>query len=142
MLFTACGGGNEGRYVQLCPLVWGDARHGGIFEDTAVQELHDVECGSDHVLILTQAICFGDRDICLFQSMDDSVFAIYFVGGLGEQFARWLLAHDKFVAILVSELVCRIGLSVAELIVQVIIKAFTSSDVWWEHLPASPATAP
>jgi len=48
--------------------------------------------------------------------VDDAVFALHFVGRFREELARWLLAHDKFVAIVVRQLVGGIGLAEAELI--------------------------
>jgi hypothetical protein len=66
----------EEGFVHLGSLLWGYVRHRWVLENSAVEELHDVEVGANDLLILTQAIGFGYRDICLFESVDDPVFAV------------------------------------------------------------------
>ena len=56
--------------------------YGGVFEDAAVEEVHDVEIATNDLLILTEDQCSGYWDICLLQCVDDSVLAVDLVGSL------------------------------------------------------------
>jgi hypothetical protein len=68
--------------VHLCPLFGCDVWNSWIFEDSAVEELHDIEVGANDLLILTQAESFRDWDVCVLERMENSVFAIDLVGCL------------------------------------------------------------
>ena len=105
-----------GTDVHFCPLLGRDAGQPGVFDDAAVEKLHDVEGRADHAVVFAEAVGFWDRHVCLFQSVDDSVLPLDFMRRLREELAWRLLAHDEFVAIVVGELVGGIGLAEAELL--------------------------
>lgn len=81
-----------------------------------VQELHNVERGTDHAAVFAETECFWHRHICISQRPDDLVFSVYSVGGLREQLAGRLLAQDELTSIGGGDLVCWVGLTEAELL--------------------------
>nr|POF25990.1 putative methylmalonate-semialdehyde dehydrogenase [acylating], mitochondrial [Quercus suber] len=106
----------DGRPPQLFALgSRGRFGHGGVFEDAPIQEGHDVELGPDDGLIITHAEGTWDGHVRGFEGMDDAVFAVDLMGGLGEQFPRGLLAHDISVAVRRGQEIGGIALAVAEL---------------------------
>ena len=74
---------SEGRvYGHLCALLGSYVWDRGVFEDTSVEELHNVEVTAYYALILTECVGFGHWDVGLLESMDDSVLAVDLVGCL------------------------------------------------------------
>ena len=88
---------------------------GRVFENASIQEFHDIERCSDHRDILTETICFWHVHICSLQCMNDLIFSLHLMGGLGHQLPRRLLAKYIFLAVRSCHLVCRVGLAIAEL---------------------------
>jgi hypothetical protein len=65
--------------VHLGALFWGHFWDRWVLENAAVEELHDVEVCANNLFILTQTEGFWDWDICVFEGVDDPVFAVNFV---------------------------------------------------------------
>jgi hypothetical protein len=63
-------------FVHLGPLLWCDIWNRWVLEDSAVEELHDIEVSANDLLILTKAECFWHWDVCLLEGVDDPVFTI------------------------------------------------------------------
>lgn len=40
--------------IHFCSVLWGYVRKDGVFEDAAVEKLHDVEVGADDLFVLTE----------------------------------------------------------------------------------------
>lgn len=53
-------------------------------DHTPIKELHDIEVGANNTWILTQAVCLWDRYIRVTEGLDDLVFSVHPVGGLGQ----------------------------------------------------------
>jgi hypothetical protein len=82
---------------------------------STINELHDIKRRSYNSGVLTQGICFWNRNICMSQSFDDAIFPFDLVGALVKRHAWRLLAHHIFVAGSVSELICWVGVTEAKL---------------------------
>lgn len=93
----------------------GDVGQGRVFEDAAVEEGHDVEGGAYDAVVFTETEGAWDGHVGLLEGVDDAVFAVDLMGGLGEELARRLLSHDIFGAIGGFEEVGWVALTVAEL---------------------------
>lgn len=77
---------------HLVPMLGTDIRQRWIFDDPAVQELHDVESCADNSIVLAQAKRLGNRDICFLEGMQNSILSFDFMCGFRKQLARRLLA--------------------------------------------------
>jgi hypothetical protein len=76
--------GGEGRgNVHLRSFLRRHPRESRVLEDASVEELHDVEVAAHHALVLAESIGFGYGDIGLLEGVDDAVFAVDLVRGLG-----------------------------------------------------------
>ena len=121
--------------VHLRPLLRRHPRDRRVLEYTSIEELHDVEVAAHHALILAECVGLGHGDVGLLEGVDDAVLAVDLVrslrapssacflhmNGVGnthfrQELARRLLPHDEFLAIPVRQLVCWVGLAVAELL--------------------------
>lgn len=84
---------------HFLPIRRRDIGDSGILEDASGEEFHDVEGGADDVFILAEADGAGDGDVGVVgEGVDDVVFAVYAVGGAGEEAAGGLFAQDVFVS--------------------------------------------
>jgi hypothetical protein len=102
--------------VHLGPLVEGHARERCILEDPTFYETHDVERSADNPSIFTQNVGLGGGNIARFKGVNDTVFSLDLVGGLGEQLARRFLAQHKSSTIRGRKQVCWIGLPIRKLV--------------------------
>lgn len=91
--------GRHGAVPHLAALWGGYVGEGGVFEDAAVEEGHDVEGGADDGVVFAEAVGLWDGDVGGFQGVQDAVFAVDLVGCLGEEFAWGFLAHDILAAV-------------------------------------------
>lgn len=91
------------------------AGHGEILKDASVKELHDVKGRADDRLVFTEAIGLGYGDIGVLEGVEDAVLALDFMGSLGDELARRLLAHNELLFVGGDDLVGRVGLTEAEL---------------------------
>ena len=73
--------------------------NGRVFEDTAVEERHDVKGCADDRVVFTQTEGLGDRHIGVLESMEDAILSVDLMGCLGEQLSWWLLAHDILLSV-------------------------------------------
>lgn len=111
-------------FLHLCSFLWCDVWDRRVLEDAPIEEFHDVEVGADHAFILTETVGFRYWYICVFEGVDDSVFAIDFMSSLsqsawyqhvelrvvylGKKLTRRLLPHNIFLSILVRQLIRRV----------------------------------
>ena len=77
-----CRGRGEGN-VHLRPLLRRHPRDRRVLKYTSIEKLHDVEVAAHHALILAECVGFGHGDIGLLEGVDDAVFAVDLVRGLG-----------------------------------------------------------
>lgn len=103
------------RGIQCISLLGAYTGHCGIRKHAPVQKLHNIERSPDNPGIFAQAISLWYRHICLFQSMDNLVFALYLVCCLGKELTRWLLSKDIPLLIGRNKLVSRVRLAKTEL---------------------------
>ena len=59
-----------------------DVRNARVFENAAVEELHDVEWGADDVVIFAEAVGAGCGDVGGLEGVEDTVFAVHAVRSL------------------------------------------------------------
>lgn len=82
---------------------------------STVQELHDVEWCTNDAAVLAETERLGDGDIGASERLDDLIFPVDSVRGLGEDFARRFLAEHQFASIGSGELVRGVRLTKTEL---------------------------
>jgi hypothetical protein len=76
------GARESGLYAHFGPLLGRYFWDRGVFEDTPVEEFHDVEVAAYNAFILAECVGLGHGDVGLLEGMDDPVFAIDLVGCL------------------------------------------------------------
>lgn len=111
----SCLCGLKARCSHFVSRIRSNARERRVFDYPAVQEFHNIEWGSYHLWILTQAVGLWDGNIGLLQGMDDPILPFDLVGCLGKQTPWRLLAYDISLTIGCRELISWIRLSEAEL---------------------------
>lgn len=98
----------QSRDVQCFPLLSAHAWHRWVGEMPPVEELHDVECCSNHAVIFAETVRLGNWYIGVSQCPDNLVLALNFMSCLREQLARGLLAQNDLLAISGSKKVGRV----------------------------------
>jgi len=102
-------------HIHLVSVLSAYSRQARVFDDSAIQERHDIEGCSNDAVIFAQTICLGHGNIGVLKSMENAVFAVDLVGSLGEQLARRFLSQDIALFVRGGQQIGRIGLSIAEL---------------------------
>lgn len=88
------------------PLLCAYTRDASVVKDAAVEKFHNVERGANDRSILTHDVWLGDRDIGIFQSSEDLIFALYAVRVLRDLLSGRALAQDKSLAVRGGDLIC------------------------------------
>lgn len=70
------------RRIHFFSVFWADVGEAGIFDDSAVKELHNIERGTNDRVIFAKTICFRYWNVGVFKCMEDAILAVNFVGRL------------------------------------------------------------
>ena len=103
-------------YAQCCSFFRRYTWKAWILEYPSIQKFHNVKRGTNDTAILTEAVGFRDRNICMLERMDNAIFTLHLVGSFGQQRARWFFPHNKLFARPVCQLVGGIRLAIAKLL--------------------------
>ena len=69
--------------VHLRPLFRRHPRDRRVLENTSIEEFHNVEVAPHHAFVLAESVGLGNGYIGLLEGVDDAVFAVNLVRGLG-----------------------------------------------------------
>lgn len=109
------GKGAHGVSPYRATMIREDVRNDGILKDAPVQELHDVEGGSDDFWIFAQAVGSRNGNVGGCQGRDDAVLALNLVSRLGDQLSGRLLSEHIALALGRGQLIGRVGLAKTKL---------------------------
>lgn len=90
---------------HLPPFLWLNVRKRRILNYPPIQELHDIERGSDHSVVFTKAVGLRNRYVRLLKRMNDPILALDLVGCLGKEFSGRLFTENISVVVGVCDLV-------------------------------------
>lgn len=105
--------GNSSHYVSLSGRNAGQTR---VFEDSAIEKLHNIKRRPQDTWIFTQKKDLRYWDGRVLQCLENAVFSLNLMSASHNKLTWRLLAHDIFLPAGVFDQVCGIGLAKAKLV--------------------------